>query len=85
VVENAHAWVVGYTPNLAMAVWIGNEETEFPLRDALGGRVSGPGLPAEIYRAVMAGVADRLALPRVDFATPTFTGTSPPVTRGEVR
>jgi membrane peptidoglycan carboxypeptidase len=73
-VENAHAWVVGYTPNLAAAVWIGNEETEFPLRDALGGRVSGPGLPADIYRGVMAGVADRLGLPRVDFATPTFTG-----------
>ena len=49
----------GYTPNLAMAVWLGNEEVEFPLKDKLGGRVSGTGLPAEIYRAVMGGVSKR--------------------------
>lgn len=73
-VDNAHVWFTGYTANLAAAVWIGNEEIEFPLRDKLGNRVTGMGLPAEIYRTFMAGAADRLGLPRVDFATPTFTG-----------
>jgi membrane peptidoglycan carboxypeptidase len=73
-VDNAHAWFVGYTPNLAAAVWIGNEETEFPLRDKLGNRVAANGLPADIFRAFMGGAAERLGLPSVGFATPTFTG-----------
>ena len=29
--ENAHAWMVGYTPQLATAVWVGNTGTEKPL------------------------------------------------------
>jgi membrane peptidoglycan carboxypeptidase len=73
-VDNAHVWFTGYTANLAAAVWIGNEEIEFPLRDKLGNRVTGTGLPAEIYRTFMAGASERLGLPSVDFATPTFTG-----------
>ena len=39
-----------------MAVWIGNEEIEFPLKDEQGARVVGSGLPAEIYRTFMSGV-----------------------------
>jgi membrane peptidoglycan carboxypeptidase len=73
-VDNAHAWFVGYTPNLAAAVWIGNEETEFPLRDKLGNRVAANGLPADIFRAFMGGASERMGLPSVGFATPTFTG-----------
>lgn len=73
-VDNAHTWFIGYTGNLATAVWIGNEEIEFPLRDKLGNRISGTGLPAEIYRTFVAGASERLGLPTVDFATPTFTG-----------
>ncbi|HEX6869947.1 MAG TPA: transglycosylase domain-containing protein [Micromonosporaceae bacterium] len=56
-VETAHAWIVGYTDELAMAVWIGNEEIELPLRDATGARVSGAGLPARIYRDFLTGMA----------------------------
>jgi membrane peptidoglycan carboxypeptidase len=73
-VETAHAWFIGYTGNLAMAVWIGNEETEFPLRDKLGARVTATSLPASIYQAFMGTASERLGLPRVEFATPTFTG-----------
>ena len=49
-------------------------ETEFPLRDKLGARVTATGLPASIYKAFMATASERLGLPRVEFATPTFTG-----------
>ena len=73
-VETAHAWIVGYTGNLAMAVWVGNEEIEFPLKDREGARVTGAGLPAGIYRTFMAAAHDRLGLPRIAFADPTFTG-----------
>jgi membrane peptidoglycan carboxypeptidase len=73
-VETAHAWMVGYTPNLAMAVWIGNQETEFPLRDSAGGRVTGAGLPAEIYRAFMPAAHATLGLAKTPFADPSFGG-----------
>lgn len=73
-VETAHAWIVGYTPGLAMAVWIGNEETEFPLRDSEGARVTGNGLPAEIYRAVMPAAHRDLGLTTKTFGDPAFGG-----------
>jgi membrane peptidoglycan carboxypeptidase len=60
--DAAHAWLVGYTPDLAVAVWVGNRETEFPLHDATGNRISGETLPAEIYRAVVSGATDALGL-----------------------
>ena len=72
--ETAHAWQVGYTANLAVAIWIGNRETEFPLRDKLGNRIRGAGLPADIYRAFMSSVHSRLDLPTVEFPEPTFRG-----------
>ncbi len=74
VLDNAHAWQVGYTANVAMAVWVGNRETEFPLRDKLGNRVTGNGLPADIYRSFMGSVHSRLDLPTVEFPKPTFGG-----------
>ncbi len=80
--DNAHAWQIGFTANLAMAVWIGNRETEFPLRDKLGNRIAGDGLPAEIYRAFMDDAHHRLGLPVVEFAKPTFTGST---TAGDAR
>lgn len=73
-IETAHAWTVGYTSELAMAVWIGNEEIEFPLKDKFGARVTGDTLPLQLYRQVMAGVADALGLPEPTFPPPSFVG-----------
>jgi membrane peptidoglycan carboxypeptidase len=73
-VETAHAWLLGYTPELAMAVWVGNHDIELPLRDREGSRVTGRGLPAGIYRAFMDAAHDRLELPTGTFAAPTYTG-----------
>jgi membrane peptidoglycan carboxypeptidase len=73
-VETAHAWIVGFTGNLAMAVWVGNVEIELPLHDSSGARVTGSGLPAQIYRRFMSVAPDELGLPRVGFAAPTFGG-----------
>jgi penicillin-binding protein 1A len=41
------AWFVGFTNELAAAVWLGNDEGQ-PMREVTGG-----GLPAELWRAVM--------------------------------
>jgi membrane peptidoglycan carboxypeptidase len=73
-VETAHAWIVGYTANLAMAVWVGNEEIELPLRDKQGSRVLGSGLPARIFQAFLGEAHARLGLAVTPFPQPTFTG-----------
>jgi membrane peptidoglycan carboxypeptidase len=73
-VETAHAWTVGWTPDLALAVWVGNEEIELPLRERTGGRVLGDGLPAEIFRATLDPAHQLFDRPRRDFPEPTFTG-----------
>jgi membrane peptidoglycan carboxypeptidase len=73
-VETAHAWMLGYTHNLAIAVWVGNREIELPLRDREGARITGTGLPAGIYRAFMGAAHDRLGLPVVAFSKPAYLG-----------
>ena len=73
-VETAHAWLVGYTGNLAVAVWVGNEEIELPLRDKQGSRVLGSGLPARIFRAFLAEAHTRLGLRVRPFPDPAFGG-----------
>jgi membrane peptidoglycan carboxypeptidase len=73
-VETAHAWIVGYTRNLAMAVWVGNEEIELPLRDKQGSRVLGSGLPARVFQAFLAEAHDRMGLATVPFPPPAFRG-----------
>jgi membrane peptidoglycan carboxypeptidase len=73
-IETSHAWMVGYTGNLALAVWVGNVETELPLKDSNGVQVYGAGLPAQIYRTFMADASNRLALPVVSFPPPVFGG-----------
>jgi len=66
-VEVAQAWLVGYTGNLAMAVWVGNVDEELPLKDKFGARVTGDTLPADIFRTVMTDASGQLKLPRVEF------------------
>jgi membrane peptidoglycan carboxypeptidase len=73
-VEVAHAWLIGFTGNLAMAVWVGNVDDELPLKDKTGARVTGDTLPAEIYRTVVTAASTQLRLDRVEFPTPPLRG-----------
>ena len=73
-IDAAHAWYVGYTPDLAMAVWVGNKEYEFPLRSATGDRITGETLPAEIFRTVIGGATDALGLGTSTFPDPANIG-----------
>ncbi|WP_159841271.1 transglycosylase domain-containing protein [Nocardia sp. CY41] len=52
--ENKDAWMVGYTPSLSTAVWVGTEQGD-PLRNASGGMIYGSGLPSDIWKATMDG------------------------------
>ncbi|MBX6748325.1 MAG: penicillin-binding protein [Micromonosporaceae bacterium] len=50
---NSDAWSVGFTPELAIAVWVGNRGDPQPLTDKEGVPIIGPGLPTEILRGVV--------------------------------
>lgn len=51
--ENGHAWMVGYTPQIATAVWVGNAGEEKPLRDRHGNRIGSGQHPSEIWKRFM--------------------------------
>ncbi|WP_410871430.1 transglycosylase domain-containing protein [Nocardia sp. A7] len=50
--HNKDAWMVGYTPSLSTAVWVGTENPQ-PLRNGRGGAIWGSGLPADIWKQTM--------------------------------
>ncbi|OBK23824.1 penicillin-binding protein [Mycobacterium asiaticum] len=53
--SNKDAWMVGYTPQLSTAVWVGTVKGDQPLENASGGAVYGSGLPSDIWKATMDG------------------------------
>jgi membrane peptidoglycan carboxypeptidase len=52
---NRDAWMVGYTPSLSTAVWVGTTEGTKPLETSSGSPVYGSGLPSDIWKATMDG------------------------------
>ncbi|MGW0043293.1 transglycosylase domain-containing protein [Rhodococcus sp. NPDC003348] len=55
--QNKDAWMVGYTPSLATAVWVGTEQG-LPLQNSWGGLMYGSGLPSDIWKATMDGALE---------------------------
>ena len=55
---NRDAWMVGYTPSLSTAVWVGTTEGTKPLVNSSGGPVYGSGLPSDIWKATMDGALE---------------------------
>ncbi|MGK5737728.1 transglycosylase domain-containing protein [Micromonospora sp. URMC 103] len=51
--ENGDAWMIGYTPQLATAVWVGNVKERKPLRLKDGTKISGGNLPGAIWERFM--------------------------------
>jgi membrane peptidoglycan carboxypeptidase len=49
----AKAWMVGYTPTLSAAVWMGTYGGDTALRNSAGAAIDGAGLPGEIWRRFM--------------------------------
>ena len=47
--------MVGYTPSLSTAVWVGTTEGTKPLQTASGRAGYGSGLPSDIWKATMDG------------------------------
>ncbi len=63
------AWFVGYTAQIATAVWMGSPTGKTPMRNVGGIAVSGGSYPAEIWHDYMKVAVD--ALPVVDFEKPS--------------
>lgn len=55
---NRDAWMVGYTPSLSTAVWVGTTDGTKPLVNSYGGPVYGSGLPSDIWKETMDGALD---------------------------
>jgi membrane peptidoglycan carboxypeptidase len=68
---NADVWFVGFTPQLATAVWIGNPAGSIDLR---GGRVQGGTAAASVWNDFMYPYLD--GSPVVEFAEPESSGRS---------
>jgi membrane peptidoglycan carboxypeptidase len=66
-----HAWVIGYTSSLALAVWVGDERGG-PI--ATTGSATPQGLPAAIYRAAMISADQAMHLKPAPFPAPGDTG-----------
>jgi membrane peptidoglycan carboxypeptidase len=49
---NGDAWTIGYTPQLATAVWIGNKGDRKAIKDK-NGNISGSGMPGTIFKRFM--------------------------------
>ena len=69
--NNKDAWMVGYTPQLSTAVWVGTDKGTALLNYG-GSNIYGSGLPAQIWKAAMDGALDGDELE--DFPEPDAVG-----------
>lgn len=69
---NRDGWMVGYTPSLSTAVWVGTTGGDEPLVNQWGGPVYGASIPADIWKATMDGALQ--GTPNESFPTPTEIG-----------
>jgi membrane peptidoglycan carboxypeptidase len=49
------AWMIGFTPSLSTAVWVGTARGDKPLVNKWGSPVYGSGLPSDIWKSTMDG------------------------------
>ncbi|MFG3604148.1 transglycosylase domain-containing protein [Micromonospora chersina] len=51
--DNGDAWMIGYTPQLATAVWVGNKGARKAIVDKDGNKISGAKMPGAIFQRFM--------------------------------
>jgi penicillin-binding protein 1A len=72
------AWFVGYTPQLAVAVWVGYPDRLEPMLTEFDGEaVAGGTYPALIWRAFMKRALAHLGEPAESFAAPAYSSVVP--------
>jgi len=76
--RNGHAWMAGYTPQLATAIWVGRAGDDGPIQTASGRDIYGSGLPTQTWRTFMNGAlagAEELGFPEPVFGGDMDSGT----------
>lgn len=73
--QNKDAWMVGFTPSLSTAVWVGTEQSQ-PIRTRGGAAIYGSGLPADIWKQTMDGALE--GTPVEQFPNPEPVGGTTP-------
>ena len=51
--QNSDAWMVGYTPQVSAAVWVGSGSSTDPIYSASGGQEYGRDLPGRTWKLFM--------------------------------
>jgi membrane peptidoglycan carboxypeptidase len=69
---NRDAWMVGFTPSLSTAVWVGTTDGTQPLENKSGSSVYGSGLPSDIWKDTMDGALE--GTDKESFPKPTEIG-----------
>jgi len=72
--ENNDAWIAGYTPSVATAVWIGTDQNS-PIRTTSGTPITGASLPGTIWKTFMSDVTK--SKPEQSFGVFQAIGTPP--------
>ncbi|MGV9663308.1 transglycosylase domain-containing protein [Nocardia niigatensis] len=73
--QNKDAWMVGFTPSLSTAVWVGTEQPQ-PIHTARGAAIYGSGLPADLWKQTMDAALD--GTPVDQFPNPALSSAPPP-------
>lgn len=67
--SNKDAWMIGATPQLATAVWLGTEDNS-PLLNSWGGPIYGAGIPASTWKDILDGALEGKELETFKAAEP---------------
>jgi len=73
--ENRDAWVIGYSPTVAIGVWVGNNRQESMTQEGAGISAAGP-----MWHEFMAKAVEKL--PREEFVKPDLVSSSKPMLNG---
>ncbi len=75
--NNKDAWMVGSTPQLAVAVWVGTADNTSPIFNEWGGNMFGSNTPARIWKDVLDTALEGQEFKSFPDATPVYWGVSP--------
>ncbi|MCA1005700.1 penicillin-binding protein [Rhodococcus hoagii] len=67
--KNKDAWMVGYTPQLSTAVWVGTADAK-AIENSWGGLVYGSGLPSDIWKKTMDGALEDAPVEKFPWPAP---------------
>nr|WP_095661203.1 transglycosylase domain-containing protein [Corynebacterium glaucum] len=72
--QNKDAWMVGGTPQLAVAVWVGTADNTSPIFNEWGGNMYGSNTPSKIWKNVLDTVLENQEAEAFPAASPVFWG-----------